>query len=125
MRFENVVVAYFVVGALMWGAGVIQWSQAGVGVLFIDQSPGGGDVDINSTTSEDLENAGGPIQQAANSISGGLIAVWNLMVRLIGFLTWPITVLQSVNAPPRIVVLGGGTPTTAFFATLLRVIRGS
>lgn len=125
MRFANIVVAYFVVGALMWGAGVISWQQAGIGGMFIDQNPNTDRIEVNGTTSQDLKDAGGPIRQAANTVTGGLLAIWNLMVRLIGFLTWPITVAQSVAMPPRLVVMLGGTPTVAFFATLLRVIRGT
>jgi len=122
MRWVNIILAYFVIGAVMWGAGLIAWSQAGVGLLFID-SPANG-VDVNENTTQDVEQSGGPIQQAASTVSGPLVAVWNLLVRLIGYLTWPITVLQSVGAPPRIIVLLGGTPTVGFFATLIGVIRG-
>ena len=122
VRFANIVIGYFIIGAVMWGGGALVWSDAGVGTLFINNPQTG---DINENTTEQLKETGGPIQQAANAATGGLIAVWNLMVQLIGFLFWPIQTLADSNAPPQIVVLFGGTPTVAFVGAVIRVVRGS
>lgn len=123
MRFGNIVVAYFVIGAVMWGGGAIAWDQAGVGELFIENPA---ESEVNEETSEDLTRLGGPINDVAGSLgASGLVAVWNVLVKLIGYLFWPITVLLSVDAPAEVVVLGGGTPVVAFFTSVLRMVRGS
>jgi len=123
MRFSTVVMTYFVLGAVMWGGGVIAWDDSGVGQFLIENPERG---DTNENVRDNIEQAGGPIQQAAGTLSGGgLLAVWNFLVQLVGFLFWPITVLVSVNAPPRAIVLVGGTVSMAFFATLIRIIRSS
>lgn len=117
MRFANVIVAYTVLGVVMWGTGFIGWGSAGIGQLFIDDP--GPTTDINEATGDELEKAGGPIQQAAQSLGGGaLLAVWNLISGVIGFLFWPIVTLDAVNAPPRAVALLGGPLTAAFFISL-------
>jgi len=123
MRFSNIALAFFLMGAVMWGGGAISWDDAGVGGLIIDDPATGS---VNEETTENLENAGGPIQNALSSVgAGGLIAVWNLVVRFIGFFFWPITVLSSNGVPPRIWVPLGGAPTMAFYGGFLRLIRTS
>lgn len=123
MRFSVVLMAYFITGAFMWAGGLIAWSEAGVGEIIIDQGDDGG-VEANETTSEQVENSGGPIQEAADTVSGGgLLAVWGLIVRFFGYLFWPITVLVSVGAPTRVVVVAGGIPTLAMLAGVIRMIR--
>ena len=117
VRFANVVIAYTVIGIVMWGCGFIGWGSAGVGQLFIDNP--GPTTDVNEQTGNELEQAGGPIQQAAQALGGGaLLAVWNLISGLIGFLFWPIVTLDAVNAPPRAVALLGGPLTAGFFISL-------
>lgn len=124
VRFNEILAAYFVIGALMWGGGAIAWSETGVGQLFIEDVAG--DVDVNENTTSQLENANGPIQEAVGALGASpLLAVWNIIVGLIGYLTWPVTVLQSVNAPPRITVLAGGTMLVLFFGAVIRLIRTS
>lgn len=123
VRFGHVVMAYFVMGAVMWGGGAIMWGDAGLGAIIVDQPAAGG---VNDQTVQDLEDAGGPIQNALSQVgAGALIAVWNLVVKFFGFLTWPMTVLANGGAPPRVWVLLGGTPTMAFYTGVIRLIRTS
>ncbi|WP_225334246.1 hypothetical protein [Halomicrobium urmianum] len=124
MRFSHVILTYFVIGAIMWGGGAIMWDSAGVGGFIIDDPTTGG-VDANESTADDLENMGGPIQQSLQQLGGPLLAVWNFIVKLIGYVFWPITVLQSANAPPRVTVLLGGSFSMAFIGATVRLIRGS
>lgn len=124
VRLGEVVIAYFLIGALMWAGGVIDWQEAGVGSVFVD--PEGNATSTNASTGEQLEQAGGPIQQAANTVSGGgLLAVWGLVTSILAFLFWPVTVLQSVQAPSEIVVLVGGPLVVAFFMAIILTIRGA
>lgn len=122
-RFAAVLLAYFVIGAVMWGGGAIAWSDSGVGGLIIKDTAGG--VDVNENTSEQLERSGGPIREAAAQLGGPILAIWNFVVQFIGYLFWPVTVLQSVNAPPRAIVLAGGAMSVMFLGSVIRLIRRS
>lgn len=122
VQFANVVIGYFIVGAVMWGGGAIAWDDAGVATLFIDDPQTGA---TDKETARQLEQSGGPIQQASQSVSGGLIAVWNLLIKLVGYLFWPIVTVAGANAPPSVIVLVGGTPTVAFYTSIIRVFRGT
>lgn len=122
-RFAQILLAYFMIGAVMWGGGVIVWTQTGIGGLIIEDTTGG--VDVNENTSKQLERSGGPIREAAASLGGPILAIWNFVARFIGYLFWPITVLQSVNAPPRVVVTLGGGPSVMFLGGVIRLIRRS
>lgn len=126
MRFSKIVLAYFLIGSLMWAGGIIDWADAGVGSVIID-NPGVGDeqTQVDESTQTDLEGIGGVIQQAVQSGAGGLIAVWNIAVKLVGFMFWPITILLSLNAPPRAVVVIGGTLTMVFLGGILRLVKTS
>jgi len=124
MRLTQIVIVYFVIGAVMWGGGVIAWEDSGVGGLFV-QTPST-DTQVNQETTEDLSQLGGPIQIAASTVqSAGIVAIWNVLVKLVGLLMWPIVTLLSVDAPPRVVVLLGGTPTVAFFGAFIKLVRSS
>lgn len=112
---------YFVVGAVMWGAGIIDWSQIGL-VEMIMADPGG---DVNPGVQQDLESAGGPIQNAAQSVGGPVLAVFQLIVGIIGYMFWPITVLASQGAPAEAILLLGGVPTVAFWMGVIRMLRES
>jgi len=124
MRLSRVVMAYFVMGAVMWGAGVIAWDEAGVGQLLIQNADS--DAEVNQQTREDLSQLGGPIQTALSTVqSAGLVAIWNVLVKLVGYLNWPLVVMLSVDAPPRVAVIAGGTPTMAFWVSFIRLVRTS
>lgn len=120
MRFQKVILAYFVMGALLWGGGVIQWGETGM-VGYLMDSP----TSVNEDTSDELRSVGGPIQQAVGDLTGGLVAIWNILVQFVGYLFWPILTLQSVSAPPRATVLVGGSMTVAFIGAFIRIVRQS
>lgn len=123
MRFSHIVLAYFVMAVVMWGGGAITWADTGVAQLLVDE-PGTGT--INTDTASQLEQTGGPIQEAAATVGGtGLLAAWNLLVQFISSLFWPIITLQGLGAPPRVWVVLGGIPTFAFYASLITLIRSS
>jgi len=123
MRFTTIIVTYFVIGAVMWGGGAIAWDDSGVGQYLIEDPTRG---DANEGVQSNIEQAGGPIQQAAGTIGGGgVLAIWNILVQFIAYLFWPLSVLISINAPPRATTLIGGTLVISFLATMVRIIRGS
>jgi hypothetical protein len=123
MRFGAIIMAYFVIGAVLWGGGVIAWSQAGVAGTFIDDPE---NAETNEKTGQQLERLGGPIDQLADTVTGGgMLAVWNILLNLISFLFWPIMTLWRVGAPAEATVLLGGSLTTGFYVSLIRMVRGS
>jgi len=122
-RFSDMLLAYFVIGAVMWGGGAIAWQDSGVGGLIIKDTTDG--VSVNENTSQQLERSGGPIREAAKSMGGPILAIWNFVAQFIGYLFWPVTVLQTANAPPRVVVLLGGSLSTMFLGAIVRLIRRS
>jgi hypothetical protein len=123
VQFSQILVTYFVIGAVMWGGGAIAWGETGLVGQFIED-PGGpnSQVEANQQTGDQLARSGGPIQEAAQSVGGsGLLAVWNIVAGIIGFAFWPVGVLVSVDAPPRLIVLAGGSMSTAFVAGVIRL----
>lgn len=122
MRFSSIIIAYFLIGAVMWGGGALDWDEAGVAGVFIEDPQSG---EINDETATALNNMGGPITQVVGqTIGGGLIATWNVLVKFIGYVFWPTTAMLSINAPMKIVVLATVFPV-AFVASVLRLVRGS
>lgn len=119
MRFGPVIMAYFMIGVVMWGGGVIGWSQAGVGQQFVDA--GGNQVQPNESTADQLERTGGVVNQAAQSLAGPVILVWNLVTNFIRFLFWPVTTMTAVNAPPQLVVLSAAL-SIGFFVALIGLL---
>jgi hypothetical protein len=124
MRLTKLILAYFLIGAVMWGGGVVDWQDAGVGQLIIQDA--GSNPEANQQTADQLSSLGGPIQLAASTVEGaGLIAVWNILVKIIAYFNWPIVTLLSVDAPPRVAVIFGGTPVVAFYGAFIRLVRSS
>jgi len=121
-RFGEIIMVYFVIGAMMWGGGAIAWSETGLNNLIIEDPQ---TAEVNEETSGELEDAGGPIREAAQTFGGPVLAIWNIVVQFIGYLFWPIVTLQSVGAPPRLTVLLGGAPSVIFLGSVIRLIRNS
>lgn len=126
MRFGPIVMTYFVIGAVMWAGGGLAFGQAGVVGVIFDDVGGSDGVTINSSTSDQIQRTGGPIQEAVASVGGsGLLAVYQLAAGFFGFLFWPITALIVSNAPPRAVVVLGGIMTLGFILGFIRLIASS
>lgn len=124
MRLSHVVMAYFVVGAFLWGGGAVSFDQIGIGSLIISTVDTGGNVETNEETAGQLENTGGPVEQALNTVSGGgLIAAWNFAINFLAFFFWPITTLEQVNAPVEVTVSLGGGMSFSMLLGLLAVLR--
>jgi hypothetical protein len=124
VRFGEVVLTYFVIGAVMWGAGLVDGGQLGVADIFFNISETGA-----VTASEQPQGLLGEMGNLINDVAGGLVgpvlAVWNVIRELTAVLFWPVVVLQTAAAPPSVVVLLGGTPTVAFFMGIVRIVRES
>lgn len=122
MRMAEILLAYFLMGAMLWGGGVIDWDQSGMAQVVVSPTDTG--ATANESTGAEIRQMGGPIQQAAAAVgAGGLLAVWNFLALLLGMMFWPITALNSINAPPEVVVVVGGTFSMVFIGALLRAVR--
>lgn len=123
MRLQHIVLAYFLIGATAWAGGVVPFADAGIGSIFIDIDDN--EAQPDQELAENISEAGGPIQEVSQGVSGGLVAVWNLFSGIVNFLFWPISSLISLSAPVEVVVILGGAPTVAFYGAIFRVFRRS
>lgn len=123
MRVENIIVAYFLIGAVLWAGGAVPWVEAGVGESFVNASDGD-NVTVEEDREDELDQGSGTFADIVESTVGVVVGVVNVLSGLVGYLFWPISTLNSAGAPVELVVLLGGTPTVAFFMSVLRFVRG-
>lgn len=123
-RLGSVVITYFVIGAVMWGSGILDAGQLGVAEIFFDFGANGG-VEASEEPQGLLDSMGNSIVDVAGGLVGPVLAVWNVLTQLISVLFWPVAALRSAGAPTEVVVLLGGTPTVAFFMGVIRTVRES
>lgn len=123
IRASNIVMIYFILGAVLFGGGVVSWNNSGLTKFFIHQSAG--DVGPSSHTQSKLSGVSGEITSIIGSFGGSAIIVWDLFTGLIAFLNWPLFVFLGSGAPVSVVVLLGGTPTVAFYMAAIRLVRSS
>jgi len=126
MRFGQVLMAYFVIGVMMWAAvPAVGWGLVGVGGEILDQ-PSDGTVETEEDVENDLEGIGGAISSAVQTVSGGgILAVWGVISGFISLIFWPVTILVTVDAPSSVTVLLGGGLSMAFLVGLVRTVRSS
>jgi len=124
MRFGTIILAYFVIGVVMFGGGAIDYEDAGVATYFVED-PGGEGPEPRKEASDNLGGIGTAISNLVGQFVGALQLVYNLVVGLLGFLNWPVVVLLSVNAPPSSVLLLGGTMQVGFYVSVIRLFRSS
>lgn len=119
VRFGQVLLTYFVTGVIMYGSGIIDWSEAGVATYFFS-GPNSQSVDGGALAG--LQATGGSIESAATAVVGPILAIWNLITSLLGFLAWPAGALAGAGAPETVTMLMGGSLVVAFFAGAFNVI---
>lgn len=123
MRFRELVLAYFVIGAVMFGGGAIAWESSGVATWFISNDQTGLSVEEKPQT--DIENSGSTITSVIQDFGGPAILVWNLAAGTFAFLHWPIVVLATNNAPPTLTILLGGGLVVGFYMSLVGLVKSS
>lgn len=123
MRITNIIVIYFVVGAVLFGGGAIDYSETGVASYFVEQD--GGSFVASDDAQGELQGVGGAISSLVGQFAGPLVLVWNLIVGLVGFSMWPLLTLLSNDAPPRVALLLGGSLTASFYLSLIALVRSS
>jgi len=123
MRFTRIILLYFVLGAVMFGGGAIDFQDAGVAGFFVEHDSGS--FAASDQADEELEGLGGAISQLVGEFIGAVQLVYNLAVGLLGFLNWPIVVLLGVGAPPMAVLFVGGTLSASFYLSVITLVRSS
>jgi hypothetical protein len=122
-RLNGMLMTYFVTGAIMWATGFLEWEETGAARFFV--SVASGDVSGATSVQTQLTDMGGPIGNVVNTLGGGLLASWGVISQTIGFVFWPITVLNNTGAPIEVTVLLGGPPSVAFVGAFILLVRGS
>lgn len=126
MNFQSVALAYFVIGAVMFGGGAVDFEEAGVTQFFLDQNEQGfapAEAELGQKSPQSaIQGVVGAILGIIDAITGGIVLVFNLAVSLLGYLNWPITVLLAANAPPSAVLVVGGTFTASFYLSVINLI---
>lgn len=127
MRLGAMVMAYFMIGALLFGGGAIPAEETGLVGTFVDfDNEGVNEEEVGTDEGGLLSNLVGPVENALNTVAGGgLIAVLNKIDAFLGFVAWPWTVMSYWNAPFIVRMLVAGPLTVAFTVGGLRVLRSS
>lgn len=124
VRFSDIVIAYFVIGTIMYGGGAVEWQDAGVPGWFVEQGDDG-EVQATQQTEENLDGIGGALKTLVDAVVGPILIIWDIVSGLVGFIHWPILVLTQNNAPPILTILLGGGFTSAFYLSMIRLLRTS
>lgn len=122
MRFTNVMLAYFVTGAVMWASGAIGWGEVGLAEWLIADPATG---ETTEAVVNQLEQLGGPIEQFAGALGGPLLVIWGFVQGILSWVLWPISVMIAVEAPVRLTIVFGGAMVMGFIGGLLRLLRGT
>lgn len=121
VRFRNVVMAYFIIGAVMYGGGVISYQDAGMTNLIVEDEQG----DLNEGLIDQLDSLPDVLKETLDSVgASALLAVIDIVLNIMEFVFWPIVVLQAVGAPFVVVLLFGGSLVVALFVGFLGFLRG-
>ena len=130
MRLSKIAIIYFLMGAIVVGAGVVPSDQIGIVEVFVDVDDGSvaaNETNIGGDGSNGgmLDNLIGPVKNAMNTITGGaLLAVWGPISMVIGFAAWPVTTANYMGAPWEVTMIIGVLMASFTFG-VLRVFRSS
>lgn len=121
---SKLVVAYFVIGAVMLGGGALEFDEAGIVTHYLNEGDAG-NISPDPGVSEDLGGVGNAIQSVIQTVMGPLLIIWKLVSGFIKFVHWPIYVMIGAEVPTRVMVLLGGAPVVMFYMGLVRMVRSS
>lgn len=123
IRATNIIIIYFVLGAVMFGGGAVSWDDSGPTKYFVDKT--GDKVSPNEENEESLTGVDKAITSLIGTFGGPVLLVWNLFVGFVSAIHWPLFVLMDNGAPPRVTILLGGTLTGMFYAASIRLVKSS
>lgn len=126
MRLGAMVMAYFMIGSLLFVGGAIPADQAGLVNSFVDTDTGNAEEEVSADEGGFLSNLVGPVENALNTVAGGgLIAALNKIDAFLGYVAWPFTIMSYWGAPLEMRILMAGPLTVGFTIGGLRVLRSS
>lgn len=133
-QFGHIVVIYFLMGVIIWGGGVVDFTQTGLVGTFVEFDETSGEVEANESSivapgeqdnSGILENLLGPVKEALDTVAGGgVISAFQAIDRFLGFFAWPITTTKAIGAPQEAVALSGVLVVSFVFGAI-RIIRST
>ena len=119
------VFTYFVLGAMSWGAGLVDRDGAGmVNTFFHIQDGNVQTVDGVTTMLTSLGSGLSDFEPAALAL-GSVVLILGIIRDIAFYLFWPVVTLQTLQAPPEIVLLLGGSLVATFFLATVRVFRAA
>lgn len=126
MQLSDVILVYFVIGAVMVGGGAVDVGASGgqgPGIVgFFVEEDADGEIQPGQNATGNIDDAGGAISSIVNLAVGAIVLVWNLASSLFSFINWPILVLWQNNAPPMATLLLGGSFTAAFYMAVIGLL---
>lgn len=127
MQLSDVVMVYFVIGAVMVGGGAVTLggeagSGAGIAGFFVQHNDTTGNLEPAGNASSQISQTGGAISTVVSLAVGAIVLVWELALGLFNFLHWPLFVLIQANAPPMAVLTIGGGFTAAFYMAVIGLV---
>ena len=116
---------YFVLGAMSWGAGLVDRQRSGMVNTFFHIEDG--NVHTVDGVAEMLGELGENLSEfnPAELMLGSVVLVLGIVRDVVFYIFWPVTTLQALQAPPEIVLLVGGSLVVAFFVGTVRVFRAA
>jgi hypothetical protein len=121
MQLSDVVLIYFVIGAVMVGGGAVDVGQAGIVNFFVEEDDGG-NIEATGNATNQIDKTGGSISTVVSLAVGVALLVWNMATGLFAFIHWPLVALTQANAPPMAVLLFGGSFTAAFYMAVIGTV---
>jgi hypothetical protein len=122
MQLSDVVLIYFVIGAVMVGGGAVDIGQAGIVGFFVEQDDTTGEIEATGNATNQIDKTDNAITTVVSLAVGAAVLVWNLALGLFAFIHWPIVTLTQNNAPPMAVLLLGGSFTAAFYMAVIGTV---
>jgi hypothetical protein len=128
LNLTKVVIAYGVIGVVMYGGGAVGQEQLGILSVVIDITgdgvvSSGGAVGALQNVLDRIESVAG--ESGGVGLLAALLAIAGILADLIKWATWPIQVAAYVGMPGEWAALFGGVPVLMFFMTFLKLIRSS
>lgn len=117
------VLAYVVIGAVMFGGGAVDASEMGMASKFINTDEDFGPTRGDDTPSHEMTSAIGSADDYAAMLTGTILLAANMITVVVVYLNWPIVVLLQNGAPPTAIAVMGVPFTAAFYMSILSAVR--
>lgn len=115
INYGNILVIYFVIGAVMLGGGAFEFQNVPVlNMVFANSN-----LDLASSVGGQFD-----LMYALGPVLAILMAVVQFITNMIQFIHWPVTVFWEAGTPLSLTVLLGGSLTLMFYISAVNWLRG-